>query len=296
VAIAGVRGGPPPTDLKVSCVIEGGFRNAMMLGITGIGAARKAAVAEAAVWAQVPGGRESFDEVDVALLGVAADDPATHVAATTLLRIAIRSQDERVVGREFSDAVVATGLCSYPGFFMTSPPSRASAFDRYSPALVRASEVVARATADGTTTPVATTAALVPSPTRPGPAFAGTPIDLPAPIPPGPRTRTLLGDLAGARSGDKGGDANLGLWVRDPAAYPWLVAELTVDRLRELLPEAADLPIARYLLPNLSAVNFVIEGFLGEGVSSCLRLDGQAKGLAEYVRSRYLEVPAALLG
>ena len=297
VTVSGVHGGPPPADLKVSCVIEGGFRNAVMLGLTGVRAAEKAAAAEAAVWAQVPGGREAFDEVDVALLGVAAEDPVTHAAATTFLRIAVRGQDERVVGRAFSDAVVATGLCSYPGFFMTSPPSRASAFDRYSPALVPAAEVTSRATVDGSTTEVLATAALMPDTTTSTPSSVAELGEAGAQPPSGqrPSTRARLGDLAGARSGDKGGDANLGIWVRDPAAYPWLVAELTVERLRELLPEADGLAVTRHLLPNLSAVNFVIEGFLGEGVSSCLRVDGQAKGLAEYVRSRYVDVPTALL-
>jgi hypothetical protein len=104
-----------------------------------------------------------------------------------------------------------------------------------------------------------------------------------------------LGRIVGARSGDKGGDANLGVWVRDTRAFDWLIADLTVERLRRLVPEAAGLTIRRFELPNLSAVNFVIEGFLGEGVSSCLKVDGQAKGLAEFVRSRYVEVPAALL-
>jgi hypothetical protein len=101
--------------------------------------------------------------------------------------------------------------------------------------------------------------------------------------------------VAGARSGDKGGDANVGVWARDEAAWPWLASTLTTDRLRELLPEAAGLPVRRYLLPNLRAVNFVIEGLLGEGVAAAARFDPQAKGLGEWLRARYLEVPEELL-
>jgi hypothetical protein len=111
----------------------------------------------------------------------------------------------------------------------------------------------------------------------------------------GPTRRVPLGTVAGARSGDKGGDANVGVWARDEAAWPWLASTLTTDRLRELLPEAAGLPVRRYLLPNLRAVNFVIEGLLGEGVAAAARFDPQAKGLGEWLRARYLEVPEELL-
>jgi hypothetical protein len=99
----------------------------------------------------------------------------------------------------------------------------------------------------------------------------------------------------GARSGDKGGDANLGLWARSDDGYRWLVSELTVDRLRELLPEAKDLAIERHPLPNLRAVNFVLHGLLGQGVAASTRFDPQAKALGEWLRSRIVDVPEVLL-
>jgi hypothetical protein len=108
--------------------------------------------------------------------------------------------------------------------------------------------------------------------------------------------RVPLGRIAGARSGDKGGNANVGLWARDPAAFAWLRAELTVERIRALLPEAAGLEIRRYELPNLAALNFVIVGLLGRGVAASARPDPQAKGLGEYLRSRFVDVPESLLG
>ena len=103
-----------------------------------------------------------------------------------------------------------------------------------------------------------------------------------------------LGRLAGARSGDKGGDANVGLWARDDAGYAWLRRYLSTERLRELLPESAELEISRYELPNLRAVNFVVHGLLGDGVAASVRADPQAKGLGEYLRARDVDVPAAL--
>jgi hypothetical protein len=104
-----------------------------------------------------------------------------------------------------------------------------------------------------------------------------------------------LGTIAGARSGDKGGNANVGFWARDDAAYAWLAAELTPDRVRELLPEAAELEVRVFALPNLRAVNVVVVGLLGEGVASSTRPDPQAKGLGEYLRSRLVDLPAELV-
>ena len=104
-----------------------------------------------------------------------------------------------------------------------------------------------------------------------------------------------LGEIVHARSGDKGGDANLGVWVRDREAWEWLRSTLTVDELRRLLPETRDLAISRYELPNLGAVNFVIRGLLGTGATSTLRLDAQAKALGEWLRSRSTRVPRSLV-
>ena len=111
----------------------------------------------------------------------------------------------------------------------------------------------------------------------------------------GPTVRKALGTIAGARSGDKGGSANIGVWVRSDEEYTWLDQTLTVEKVRELLPEVADLTVHRYALPNLRAVNFVIEGVLGRGVADNVRFDPQAKGMGEWLRSRYLEIPTRFL-
>jgi hypothetical protein len=105
-------------------------------------------------------------------------------------------------------------------------------------------------------------------------------------IPVGPGPGEPLGRFFGARSGDKGGNANVGIWATDAAGYGWLAANLTVDRFSDLLPEAAGLEVRRYELSNLFALNFVIVGFLGRGVASSTSFDAQAKGLGEYLRSR----------
>ncbi len=107
--------------------------------------------------------------------------------------------------------------------------------------------------------------------------------------------RVPLGTIVGARSGDKGPNANLGLFTRSEAAYLWLSETMTVERLRELLPEAAELEIERHLLSNIAAINFVIYGILQEGVAASTRQDGQAKSLGEWLRARHVDIPIALL-
>lgn len=104
-----------------------------------------------------------------------------------------------------------------------------------------------------------------------------------------------LGRLVGARSGDKGGNANLGVFARSPEAFAWLDQFLTTERLRELLPEAADLEIDRHRLANILSINFVIRGLLGEGVAASTRFDGQAKSLGEWLRARMAPIPEELL-
>jgi hypothetical protein len=116
----------------------------------------------------------------------------------------------------------------------------------------------------------------------------------------GDTVRVPLGRLVHARSGDKGGDANLGVWIpadhpHRESAFTWLAAFLDEDTVRDLLPEAAALDIEIHPLPNLAAVNVVIHGLLGEGVASSTRLDPQAKGLGEWLRARDAAVPASLL-
>lgn len=109
-----------------------------------------------------------------------------------------------------------------------------------------------------------------------------------------------LGDLVFARSGDKGGDANVGVWIpaghpRREAAAAWLERTLTADRVRELLPEARDLDVEVHSFANLAGVNIVIRGLLGEGVSSSTRIDPQAKALGEWLRARVVFIPEELL-
>ncbi|MFI6814950.1 acyclic terpene utilization AtuA family protein [Nonomuraea sp. NPDC050328] len=270
VRITGVRGEPPPETLKVAVNYLGGYRNTMTLVLTGLDLEAKARVAEEAIWARVP--RDTFERVEVGF------DPP-------LLRITVLDPDRAVAGRRFSSAVVETGLASYPGFYGLTPPGDASPYGVYWPVLVPATEVTPTVHLDGDTFPVPHPPASPTSPLPPLPSEEPPAADLPT-------VRAPLGTVAGARSGDKGGNANLGVWVRTPEHYPWLAAHLTVDRLRTLLPELAALRVERFEFPNLLAVNFVIHGLLGRGVAASTRLDPQAKSLGEHLRAQLTDVPS----
>jgi hypothetical protein len=296
VQISGVRGSPPPDTLKVAMNYRGGYRNTMTLVLTGLDIEEKAAWARAELFGLL-GGEDRFDTVDVRLLRFDQPDAAANERATAQLRITVLDRDAERVGRVFSGAVLALALGGYAGFHTTTPPTGASEYGVYWPALVPA-QVVEHLVVlpDGTrhVVPHTQELALPPAdPAEPAPAPAQPRADRAAS--PGPTRRAPLGLVAGARSGDKGGNANVGLWARDDAAYAWLAGWLTVERFRELLPEAAGLAVRRSELPNLRAVNFVVVGLLGAGVAASTRPDPQAKGLGEYVRSRLADIPVALL-
>ena len=211
---------------------------------------------------------------------------------TAFLRIAVRGDDPALVGRAFSSSVVETTLASYPGTFFTAAPGGPSEVARYWPTSVDATLVPALVDLDGTRCRDRTSMARAhhrPRRSRPPGRGRG------GGAAPAETVRVPLGVLVGGRSGDKGGNANLGLWAESDEAGQWLRHALSVERLRTLLPEVGGLEIDRYELANLRAVNFVVHGLLGWGVASNLRLDGQAKGLAELVRSRPVEVPASLV-
>jgi hypothetical protein len=287
VRMSGIRGTPPSDRLKVALNQHGGYRNTMTLVLTGTHIEEKAAWAERQLF-DLLGGKAQFAEVDVTLLRFDHPDAPVNAEATAHLRITVKDQDSRKVGRRFSNTTMELALGGYPGFHTTTPPAAESAFGVYRPTFVPAASVEHRVTLpDGTHR-------VIPHPPTAPPALlpqapAAGKQDF------GPTRRLPLGTIAGARSGDKGGNANIGLWARTDAEYAWLRAYLDDERFRTLLPEAADLAVRRFELPNLRALNFVVAGILGDGVASATRPDPQAKGLGEYLRSRLVDIPETII-
>jgi len=295
VEVSGTKGSPAPTSAKVALNYTGGYRNTVTFMLTGLNIDAKAKFAEEGLFYEA-GGKDQFADVDVRLVRSDHEDARTNAEAVARLIVTVRDPDPAKVGRSFFDAATSIGLSNYPGTFSERADRRPAEYGVYWPALMPANlldyQVVL---ADGTTHSVT-----YPPPGAVDPSTQEIPdytedTHLGSSVSGGVK-KVPLGSIVGARSGDKGGNANVGLWVRDLKAYAWLVEHLTVDRFRELLPEANGMIIKRYELPNIGALNFVVYGLLQEGVAASTRSDPQAKGLGEYIRSRYLDIPEELLG
>ncbi len=322
VRITGVRGEEPPATTKV-CVNElGGFRNQLELVLTGLDIDAKADWVRMQVEAGFGGQRPEV--VDWALARTEHADADTEEAASARLRVVVRDPSADKAGKGFTGPVVELALASYPGFTLTTPPLPATPYGVYRAAYVPNDAVPHTVHhADGTTEEIPPPApdALAGraatdeggSVSRPREGAAGLDTSL---VPRSYSTsegggsystseggggrRVPLGTFVHARSGDKGGDANLGLWVsptdeRFEARRDWLLATITPDVVRRLLPEADELDIEVHPLPNLGGVNVLIHGLLGLGVAASSRFDPQAKGLGEWARSRSIEIPEELL-
>jgi Acyclic terpene utilisation family protein AtuA len=320
VRISGTRGSPPTGKLKVAINYSGGYRNTVTLVLTGLDIEAKAASAEAQLFDAL-GGKDAYDEVDVRLLRFDRPDAPTNAQATAHLQVTVKDRDAGRVGRRFSNAATELYLGGYAGFYATTPPGEAAEFGVYWPALVPAEVISQRLVLPGGRVQLIPHTAPGAASAPAGPGQQGPPaLPLPSASPGSPPSgehaaggvkhapvrnddldfadetvRAPLGLVCGARSGDKGGNANVGLWTRTPAEFAWLRAYLTTGKFRELLTEAAGLPVDRYELPNLHALNFVVTGLLGNGVADATRPDPQAKGLGEYVRSRHVDLPTRLL-
>ena len=287
VRIHDATGEPPPPTLKVCLNHVGGFRNDVSFVLVGLDIEAKARLVRAQMEAALP---KKPAELVWSLLRTDREDADDEARASAMLRAVAKDKDPSVVGRAFSNVAVELALASYPGFTLTAPPGDGSPYGVYSAAFVDASAVPHVAVLpDGSRVaiaPIVETRALEPVP----PPELGPAAQLAEPL-----VRAALGRVMGARSGDKGGTANIGVWARSEEAFRWLAATLDVEKLRALLPETAPFPIERHVFPRLRAMNFVVDGLLGEGVSSSPRFDPQGKALGEWLRSRHVDIPRSLL-
>ncbi|MGZ9931605.1 acyclic terpene utilization AtuA family protein [Streptomyces sp. NC-S4] len=315
VRVTGVRGEAPPPTLKVGVTRIGGWRNEVVFVLTGLDIEAKADL----VRTQLAEVLEGVADATWTLARTDHEDADTQETASALLRLVVRDPSPDRVGRALTSTAIELALASYPGFHVTSPPGPAQPYGVFTSTLISSDGVPHTAVLpDGTRVRVP-----APTPTpvaEPHPAPPAQPPAQSAPPPfeargsgggalegvggaahagsgaePRETVRAPLGALAGARSGDKGGDANIGVWVETDAAWEWLHHTLTAEALQTLLPETAHHTVTRHELPRLRALNFTVTGILGDGVASGHRFDPQAKALGEWLRARHLDIPVALL-
>jgi hypothetical protein len=272
VRVWGARGEPAPDTARVGLCLHGGFRNSMTLVLTGLDVPEKAALAERTLRERLKG--------HVGRLEIAREGDGSPA----LLVVTAFDDDAARVGKAFTSAVVEMALASYPGLYATAPPGPESAFGVF-----RAASLPAERVRERVTLPDGTPREVSPPPRAPLGEDRAAPEPDGAPAEDG--VETELGRAFGARSGDKGSDANLGVWARDDVGYEWLRANLSAARLAALLPECAGLPVERHLLPGLRAVNFVVRGLLPGGGAAAARPDAQAKSLGERLRAARAVLP-----
>jgi len=289
VYISGCRGSSPTQSHKVCINLAGGYRNGMEFILTGLDIEEKAKVITDAFFNSV-GGKDQFDEVSILLDRTDKEDPGSNEEAMASLRVSVKSKNADLVGRMFSAKMIELALANYPGFFTGGGVRSGGPVLVYWPALIDSKHILETVHFEGQEIEILPTNQLGLEEIY----YQKQPIHVPPAPSDAPLTKPL-GQLFGARSGDKGGCANIGVWAKTENAFSFLNECLTVDKIKELMPDLAEFQIDRYELPNILSLNFYIHGILEDGVSSNTRKDGQAKSLGEYLRAKYIAIPKSLL-
>jgi len=289
VFVSGCRGSSPTDTHKVCMNLAGGYRNGMELILTGLDIEEKAKVFTDTLFNSI-GGKDQFDEVSICLDRNDKEDPNTNEEAMAFLRINVKSKNQELVGRLFSAKIIELALANYPGFTASGGSKPGGPILIYWPALIDSKFIKEKVHIDGKTIEIEPTSQMdfeeiyyqKEQYQNVLPNFEKT-------------SKIKFGQLYGTRSGDKGGCANLGVWAKNEDTYAYLYDFLTVDKLKELLPDLKKFKIERYELPNILSLNFYVHDILQDGVSSSTRLDGQAKSLGEYLRAKDIEAPDFLI-
>ncbi|MFJ6052446.1 acyclic terpene utilization AtuA family protein [Streptomyces sp. NPDC092307] len=334
VRVTGVRGEAPPPSLKVGVTRIGGWRNEIVFVLTGLDIEAKANLVRTQLAEVLEGvadttwtlARTDHEDADTqetagALLRLVVRDPSPDRVGRALTSTAI----ELALGSYPGFHVTAPPGPAQPYGVFTSTLIPSTEVP-HTAVLPDGTRVPVPAPCPAPPHPVAVSLGSAPDPGPRTPdrlTYPATPAE-PAPYPASPAfeargsgggapegvggaapagsgaeprgtVRAPLGAVVGARSGDKGGDANVGVWVETDPAWEWLHRTLTVDAFQALLPETARHAVTRHELPNLRALNFTVTGILGDGVASGHRFDPQAKALGEWLRARHLDIPVALL-
>jgi len=290
VFVSGCRGSSPPKEHKVCINLSGGFRNGMEIMLTGLDIEEKANVFTNTLFNSV-GGKEQFDEVSIQLHRTDKDNANTNEEAMASLVISVKSKDPNLVGRLFSAKIIELALANIPGFFAQSGVKTSGPVIVYWPALVNSKYIKEIVHVDGKEIEVEPTSQLNLEEIY----YQKDPVKLEK-VEIKAERELYFGELFGTRSGDKGGCANLGVWAKNSRAFAFLYDFLTVDKLKDLLPDLQKFKIERFELANINSLNFYIHDILQDGVSSNNRKDGQAKSLGEYLRSKKIKVPESIIG
>ena len=289
VLVQNARGSSPTNTHKVCVNLVGGYRNGIELLLTGLDINEKADLITDQIFKSV-GGKEQFDKVDIQLHRTDKENPNSNEEAQAFLRIDVMSSNPELVGRLFNAKIIELALANFPGWTGRSGVVPNGPYIEYWPTLVDSKYVKERIHIGDKVIDITPTSQLGLEEKY----YQKVPYENPE-LEIQSFEEDFFGKIFGTRSGDKGGCANLGVWAKTEDAYSFLFDFLTVEKLKELLPDLEKFDIDRYELPNIFSLNFYVHGILQEGVSSSTRMDGQAKSLGEYLRAKKINFPKQLL-
>jgi len=289
VALSTVKGSPATDTSKVTINCMDGFQNDMTIYIAGLDIEKKVDIFKDQFLHSI-GGADVFDEISFDFFPTHKDNPKSNEEALATLRISVKDADPTKAGKLFTSKLIELALCSVPGFCISTAPKSARPRIVHFPALIEKKFIKQFVHLDDEiyeikeiygyeNKPIEAEQQLLKEENSTSTSYS----------------EIYLGELFAARSGDKGGNANLGVYGKTAQSYAFLHNYLTIEELKKLLPDTSKFDIVRYEFPNLHGLNFYIKGFLGEGVAANNKIDGQAKTLGEYLRAKKIMAPVQLL-
>lgn len=289
VKVSGVKGSPATNSAKVTVNCMGGFQNSMTFYIAGLDIEKKVEILKEQ-FLQSIGGEKAFQELDFQYFKTYKDNPRINEEAFGTFKISVIDSDKKKAGKLFTSKLVELALCAVPGFCLGGAPEDAKPRIVHFPALIDKKFLRQEIDIEGQKITLEEITY-----DGEGVIFEKNFPELNYSFEKEAKKEAYLGELFAARSGDKGGNANLGVWAKTAEGFAFLKDFLTVEKLKEIMPDAASYKIKRYEFPNLYSLNFYIIGFLGDGVAASSKMDPQAKSLGEYLRAKKIEVPESLL-
>ena len=296
VAVRGVKADLPPATTKVGLTAKGGYQAEAHWFITGLDVEAKAHMMETQIRHLLEPHSHHFTKLEFTLNGTAAENARSQNAATVDLRVfAQATQAEELMPAKFLRPCIDPVMQGYPGatFHLDMRQGLPKPIYEYYVTLLPQSDVEHIVHlwdgSDFTIPPPEKTKKY--SPQQPSQPSTSNPVNNF-----GTTTRGPLGWIVHARSGDKGSNANIGFWVRNKDEWDWLRSLLSIDTIKRLLAdEYKGKKIDRFELPNMYAVHFLLHDHLDRGASCSSSYDFLGKNVAEYLRSKYVELPDRFL-
>ncbi|VUC21613.1 unnamed protein product [Clonostachys rosea] len=300
VRVEGVRGYPPPPTTKLAVFYRGGYQNELLLNASGYATSHKWDIQELQVREKLKEWQalDKLDVLEFQRVGVPMENPDSQLASTTYMRVFAQARDTRVVSM-VPAAWNFTFMTHFAGMhgsldYRTAAPKP---FLAYYPAIIPQTEIEESISI---IRPGGIDKSVVGPPVVTEPLQARANYETAQPVSLdsfGPTVSRPLGDIALGRSGDKGANVNLGLFVEKPEQWDWLRSFMTRQRLKQMMGRdwTDSYFIERVEMPNIYAVHFVVYGPLGRGVSSSKLLDSLGKGFAEYIRAVHVPIPTKFL-